>query len=325
MNKFIYILFSFLIITLSCDAPRENPFDPNSVNYYDPASDSVSTKIHILHLSPSTSGIPEVEVFARNIHMLKFTNVSGIAEFIHTPVDSLIIISEHKNYFSDTTVFTELQKQNNLQIRLNAKPEISDLQFTSFFENLNGNESITSLSINTQVYDVDGLADIKQVMIEERDAGFRDTLKLVNTLEQRYAKNFALSEISSELNSAQLPELNFGLIITNENADSIVQTPLKIIRVIAESPVLITPESGSAQTDTVFFQWEEIHLDYEFTFNIVLQRLGGEISSYTQIPCYKTGFTVSGLTAGIYYYNLQIEDNLGNICQSPYISFTYQP
>ena len=307
-----------MLLFSSCDAPRENPFDPN-------ASNSTVTTIQLLHLLPSYSVISGAEVFIPEINQYKISNQAGTVVFTHPKTDSITVICRNDVYFTDTTVFKNLQKNNTFQIRLNTKPQISELQFTSFYENIENHENLTSFSVRTRITDPDGLNDIEAVTIRQEESNYIDTLEVENAIELRFLKNFSLAQVSGSLTPGEVAELNFELSVKNKNTGNILYGPIRIIRIIEENPLLLTPESGSAQSDTVYFSWQKMDLDYDFTYNLVLQRLGGETQTYSSIPASQSDLKVSDLVAGTYFFSLQIQDRPGNICQSPFNSFTYQP
>lgn len=318
MKKAIRFSVLVLLLCFSCDAPRENPFDPNGSN-------SVITTIKLLRLLPSSEVISGAEVFIPEINQYKTSDQTGTVVFTHPKVDSLSVICHCEAFFSDTTVVKNLKKTNAFQIHLNAKPRIGELQFNSFYENIENHENLTSLSIRAQIVEPDGLKDIETVTIRQQDTNFIDSLAVENPVSQIFIKNFSLSQISPSLTVGELAELNFILTIKNTNNDSVRSEPLRIVRVIEENPQLLSPESGSVQSDTVRFRWQTTELDYEFTYNLVLQRLGGETLTYAAIPSTQNEFTVNDLMAGTYFFSLQIQDRPGNISQSPFNSFTYQP
>ena len=318
MNKVLYFSLILFLLFSACDAPRENPFDPN-------ASNAVTTTIQLFHLLPSSTVVSGAEIFIPEINQLKRSDQTGTAVFIHPNMDSITVISRGEAFFPDTTVFNNLSKTNTFQIRLNTKPQISETQLTSFYENIENHNNLTSLSIRTQIIDPDGLNDIETVIIRQEKLDFTDTLEIENASELRFAKSFSLAQISPSLTPGEVTELNFELSVKNKNTESIPSGPLNIVRVIKENLLILSPESGSAQTDTVKFSWQKMTLDYDFTYNLVLQRLGGETHTYNLIPASQNILQVSNLMAGTYFFSLQVQDRPGNICQSPFSSFTYQP
>ena len=318
MNKITPFSLLLFLLFWACDAPRENPFDPN-------ASNSAVTTIQLRHLSPSSKGIAGAEIYIPEIHQLKISDQTGTIVFTHPKIDSLTAICKGDAFFSDTLLFKNLSKTNSFLIRLNTKPQISEIRFTSFYENIENQDNLTSLSVRTKIVDPDGLNDIAAVTIHQEDTGFTDTLRVEDPIEQSFAKNFSLAQISPSLTPGTLAELNFNISVTNANRRCVQSEPVRIIRVIEENPLILTPEGGSMQSDTVYFSWEKTTLDYSFTYTIVLQRLGGEIQTYGSIPSTQNELKVFGLVAGTYFFSLQIQDRPGNICQSSFNSFTYQP
>ncbi len=317
MNKIFRISLLSLLFFWACDAPRENPFDPNGVN-------SVVTTVQVLHLLPSSEAIGGIEIYIPEINQLKLSDQTGAAVFTHPKLDSLTIICRGESFFADTSVFKSLSKSNAVKIRLNTKPQLSEIRFISFYEIIENQENLTSLSIYTKIIDPDGLNDIAAVTIHQQDTNFCDTLLVENPIEQSFIQNFSLSQVSPSVTPGELSELNFEITVQNSGAKRIRFEPVRIVRIIEENPIILSPEDGSVQSDTVYFSWQKVTLDYDFTYTIVLQRLGGTPQTFEAIPSSQTQLKVSGLVAGKYYFSLQIQDRPGNICQSPFNSFTYQ-
>ena len=318
MNKTFFFTLILLLLFTACDAPRENPFDPN-------ASGTAVTTIQLFHLLPSAGVIAGAEIFIPEINQIKISNQSGKVVFTYPKTDSLTVICHCAAFFPDTTVLRNLHKTNTFQIRLNTKPQISNTQLTSFYENIENQTNLTSLSIRTQIIDPDGLNDIETVTIRQAETGFMDTLELEDATQLIFSKSFPLAQISPTLTPGEVAELNFDLFVKNRNAESIQFGPLNIVRIIEENLLILSPEDGSVQTDTVYFNWQKITLDYAFNYNLVLQRLGGDAQIYGAIPSSQAQLKVFGLVAGKYFFSLQIQDRPGNICQSSFNSFTYQP
>jgi len=325
MNKILNALNILLIFSiLACEAPRENPFDPNATNYSD-TSNLATTSLQIFHLPPSLSGIPDITVFAQEINKFAVTDAQGIATIEHTLLDSLTLRFTHDQYFENSSFFNDLGKENNLQFRLNAKPIISNLNLSSVYVNNKDIDNFTSIVLNADISDVDGPMDIQRAAIHLEQYGFVQELENDSGAESEFATSFYLKQVSNQLNPEQVSELDFKLVVKNINSDSISLSPVRIVRVITEQPELLTPSGTIFQTDSILFSWQPIQLNYGFTFNIVLYYSEGqEFIYFSNIPSTHFEYFIKGLAYGHYQAYLQIEDLFGNICQAPFKSFNYQ-
>ncbi len=326
MKYFWYLGFVFLLFVFSCNAPRENPFDPDASNYYNPESDSVTTTIHFLQLAPGSTVIPFVDVLIPQIHFYGSADAYGTLNFVHLPQDSLTIISMKDGFFTDTSHTSLSNKQNTRITRLNSKPVVSSVLFRSFYENDEFIKDITSLEVQAIINDADGLDDILSVHMLQSEFDFDTTLTLTNSINGQFGRKLLLTDISKTLTPEQLPEVIFNLKISNTDQRFIASQPFHVVRVINESPAFTAPPEGSSQQDSVQFEWTPFHLGYTIHYNIVLHRLeSGDEYTFKDIPEDQSVYVVHNLMAGTYFSYLQIEDSFGNICQSSVSNFKFQP
>ncbi len=325
MKQLVYMGL-FLPLFFSCNAPRENPLDPDAANYYNPGSDSIVTEIRYTAGTTNSRIIADVEALIPEIHFFALADANGRIRVTHLPQDSLTVYSIKTGFFKDTTTFaanTALQTQS---VILNAKPETEQIVLRSVYENIESFEDIISIELQARISDADGLEDIRTVRMQQPEFAFDTTLTLTNSLDGTFGRKLFLTEISRELTWEQLPEKPFYIHVTNQDQRSITSGPFRVIRVITESPAFNAPVSGSSLRDSVRFEWTPFHLGYTFYYNVVLNRIeDGSTYTYANIPKEESVYVVRNLPAGNYYSFLQIEDTFGNICQSVATNFTFQP
>ena len=322
LSRFLVLLI--VVFILSCDAPRENPFDPNSKNYFEPKPELVLSQVLVKQLYPPFRPIANVQVIEPNLNLFGTTNAQGIVQFEHKPVDSLIFLVSAQQYFPDTLKFAQKQA-NEYEIFLNAAPQIQNIKFKSFYNNLYDQLSITSIYMEANVTDLDGPIDIDAVYLQNVEYQF-DTLLVrdVNNSDL-FTIEFDLRDISKDLMPAEAPELNFNLIVKNKNSDQVVSGPYIIKRVIQATLVQISPTISEVTQDSVLFKWVDPELSFDYVFNIILLKFPTfEQISYKGIPKGQTSLIVKNLSPGQYNWKLQVEDRLGNICQSNYINFYHE-
>ncbi len=314
----IFRLFFFSLLgigILSCDARRDNPSDPSSPFYVKPRT----IIIHVLHQSPSAEPIANVVVREENLQFSGITDQNGTLSWEYPSADSLVLISEKKGFFSDTTVIYAPQKNTGITIHLDAMPQISALKFTSYFEN---KYDLASTSIYVQIHDEDGQEDIRHVLLSCPQFSFTDTLKA--EIGEKYVGKARLDSISPHLRPAQLPELNFYLIVQDQENQQVKTGPLTIRRVITEDLQLQSPANGATLTDSVYFSWNPVQLDFHFTYNLsLLRQQDYQQIDYKNIAEDQDHFIVKNLDGGYYLWHLEIEDELGNICQSVVYLFNF--
>jgi len=322
--KNITLCIIFILFVISCEAPRENPFDPASPNFKalpNPADTLAVTQLTVHTLNAPFSGISGAMVNEANTHFFGTTDAQGRISWRHVKRDSLRFTVSADGYFTRSTLFSGLGLRNTVELSLNARPQILEMKLNSFYQNT---ANTTYLTLNAIIEDQDGIEDINPVVAQCSDYDFKDTLELENPLTQNFYCQFTANVINDSLSAGQLPELNFVLIVKNLNDDSLVSVPISVKRVIDEYLELLLPVNSSTQSDSVLFRWQRVDLDFPFFYNILLQRLEDDARfNYKNIPSADSTYVVKNLDPGTYFWQLQIEDRPGNICQSLFKSFHY--
>ncbi|WP_457566100.1 hypothetical protein [Caldithrix abyssi] len=313
-----------IVLILACDAPRENPFDPNSSNYYEQKSELIVSRVFVKQLYPPFNPIANAQVIEPNLNLFGTTNAQGVVQFEHKAVDSLLFMVSAEPYFADTLKFSRKQT-NDYEIFLNAKPAVENTKFVSFFNNIYDQFSITSIYMEALITDLDGPIDISSVRLQDETYGF-DTLLVRDANNSDLFKiEFDLRDVSSDLTPEAAPELNFHLIVKNNNDDRVIKGPYVIKRVIQANLVQLSPTISTVTQDSVVFRWVDPELSYDYVFNIILLKFPTfEEIAYKGIPKGQTSLIVKNLSPGQYNWKLQVEDRLGNICQSNYIIFYHE-
>ncbi len=318
----ITTVFISLLMLSSCDAPRENPFDPKAGNYTN--NPHVVSQISVQHLYPPFKPIANAQIILKNLGLFLITDQNGKVTFEHTPVDTLQATITATGYFPREVTLDEAINHTHT-IYLNAKPQITTPRFISNYNNFEQTPSTTSLSFQAHIYDPDSPLDLKAYYLFNSDYHFSIDLNRDANDDEFFARDFYVSQISPELTNAELPELNFFLVVKNLNGDSLISGPYTIRRVIEVELNLLHPADGETVQDSVVFQWINPELSFDYVFNIeILKFPTFESTYYRGIPGETNQFTVKNLAKGRYSWRLEIEDKLGNLCQSYYINFYYE-
>lgn len=328
MNRYSILAKGIILLALwlvvSCDAPRQNPFDPKASNYSDNQQQWVTSEIHVKHLFPPFYPIANVNIMIENLNLFFTTNTQGLVRFDHPPVDSFVVLTDAQDYFNRRFVLTAVPS-HKYTIYLNAKPQVEQVQFISTYTNFEQSNSTTNLSFNATIQDLDGPMDVSKVVLKNDDYHFALELSRDANDNQYFSSDFAVSQISGDLTNAQLPELNFYLVVQNLNGDSLTTGTYSIRRVIETELQLLNPAEGQTVRDSVVFKWVNPELPYDYVYNIQLYQYPTfKQLYYRNIPGDQNQFVVKNLSKGQYSWSLQVQDKLGNVCQSYYISFYYE-
>lgn len=311
-----------LLIGLGCDAPRLNPFDPKADN----ALDIVETRIQVQHFLNPQKGVPGVLAVEPQLQLSGITDVQGRIFWTHPRVDTITVLLTKTGYFPATYRFPILANSNQFVGFLNAKPVIRRLKFVTIH---NVASQVDYIRLETIIDDPDGDADIQEVTLQLPDSGFSKTLaRTDSSFEVLFNKN----QISPQITAGQLPGLNFKLVVYNTNRDSIVEEPLVLRRVITTDLTPLLPNPERAESGSILFTWKAVQLDYPFYFRVVLYASAGtitKIGEFYPIPSTATQFELNdpdflaSLETGTYLWNLEVEDEFGNIAESSVLQFQY--
>ncbi len=317
-------LLFVVLITISCDAPRQNPFDPKASNYSDNQPELITSKIYVKHLFPPFNPIAHANIIIPDLHLFLTTDAQGLITFEHLPVDSFLILTDVEGYFNRQITFKTLPN-NEYTIYLNARPQVEQVQFISTYTNFEQSNSTTNLSFSATIQDPDGPMDVNRVMLKNDSYHFALELKRDANDNSYFSADFAVHDIAKDLSNAQLPELNFYLVVQNLNNDSVTVGSYTIRRVIETELQLLSPAEGQTVRDSVVFKWVNPELPYDYVYNIQLYKSPSfKQIFYRDIAGDKSQFVVKNLSKGQYIWSLQVQDKLGNVCQSYFISFYYE-
>lgn len=323
------IIFCQTLLTLclgmsACDAPRQNPFDPQSDNYID----IMITNIKVLRLYPPNEGVGNINVILDNIKLFGTTNTSGIVEWEHDPVDSLIVVTQGMGYFPDTLTFSTNFQNNQWNVFINAIPQIEN---DKIFSTRDNSSNLTYVSIEAEITDPDGPTDISTAYLTLEENTFTDTLNFDNQL-NRYFAQFNINKLPGGIGAEELPELTFYLVVKNISGDSLISSKYSIVRVIIEDLQPLSPNISEPASGAINFKWGKVNLNYVHYYYVLLFRLDGNvqrIGKFGPFPSDQNYFDLDDpeilneLASGLYLWLLHVEDQPGNISQSNAVNFQY--
>jgi hypothetical protein len=331
LNIFFLLLLSLILMAfLSCEAPRQNPFDPEAENYQEPViPETIVVRIHVVRLYPPNEGIENVRVSLENLDLFKRTDATGLVSWQLEPVDSLEITVNATGYFQDTLSFATNSEDIDTTIKINARPVIDQDKFTSIYTNSGDSDDITRLFIQARITDPDGPTDIKSVTFNLEQDSFSVNLDPVE--DRKYEKNFKLTSLPGDITIAELPELTFSLRVENLIGGSISSSPYSIKRVIDEQLRQVSPNNNQPASGNILFIWEKVNLLYTHFYYVELfswptvQRIGrfGPVSSDQDRFLLDDPEILNELDPGSYIWILQVEDLIGNQCKSTSLVFQY--
>jgi len=309
----------------ACEAPRHNPFDPAADNYRPRAHSTITVR----RLYPPHAGIAEVALREDELQLFGISNAAGVVKWTHDFRDTLRVKASATGYFPTLVKLPATGRENVWDIHLNATPQVSDAKIHSLHNN---SANLTYVMMQAQIRDADGRADLLAAELQLPPTSFRAGLQLDEPMSDAYTTRFNLDRLPGNLSTADLPTLDFILVVKNVNQDSAIFGPFTVRRVITQSLRPLLPNPERPESGSILFTWERLDLPYEHFYYIILFRLEGSpfrLGEFGPIAAAQSSFilddtvVLATLNTGWYLWILQVADRLGNRAESNAISFQY--
>ena len=258
LNKPVFwgILIGWFCCT--CDAPRQNPLDPeNPDNNLAMISGQVETLSHL--------PVSKVNVYWQNDNRYLKTNEQGIFQIENVPPqDGWIHFS--KTGFLDDSIYIEWGKDldRKLNIAFNAKPRLDSLLIYSIIKNKFLNIQELTLNVETIINDPD--KDIDTVYVKNPDLDFNSFLRF-DFSKQMYRRSFSMSELGI-VNVEAVIGHEFQFIVKDEFDHWINLDRMGLKRIIKEQINLESPVGYAIVSSRPTFNWEPINPGYSLTYDI---------------------------------------------------------
>ncbi len=303
-----FILVSGIIFLNSCDAPRENPLDPNSS---DNQLGSIEGTVQTFSL-PYTP-IKDVEVFWKPGNKMVYSDSSGNFLVPSVKTENGQLIFRKAGYHNDTvTVDWAGTRKVNEQVNLNKIPTLDSLSIYSIVQNSANPPSVMSeLVIQTMVKDIDN--DIDTVYV------INDQLGFMKAMDFDIASKTFLTEITpQELGLTDIEQsigLEFDFQVRNVLGEISILPGGGVKRIISSQVTGLLPSNGQAISSVPFdLTWDSFHSGYSFRYKIEISTNDGSqvVFSKDNIPAQDTALTIDSLDAGSYWWVIWVIDNYNN-------------
>ncbi len=317
----IVILILFLY---GCDAPRNNPLDPES--------DTYSRQTEVLQLRSIANPLAPlagITVIAPELGLSAVSDNAGEVLFSHGQAGKYTVTTHHDDYFPLTATITA--GILNPPLLLNARPQISDSEIHSVYNNTNAS---TEYFTSATVTDPDGVNDIRLVVLSIKNSAYRDTFKISDAVKGIFISNQNITHIDPGITAGQLAEFPFHITVYNQNGDSIITETMHVTRVIDKDVHFTEPEPQSRLSGDIVFRWNNVIADYPYTYELEIYVIEDNnflpIQTYTAIPADSVTFTLTDslvlqkLSPVNNFARISMRDNSGNRCFSIPLFFTYE-
>lgn len=311
-----YLLVVLNVGIISCfdDVAHENPLDPHNKNQ----GFIISGKVNTFYAPVRSISNAVITLMPNNNKF--FSGSDGDFEISGLAPGNYTVFCTADGYGRDST-----------QIDLQANMKVSFfLDGLPFFENISLTTIHTShffpvddmffLQIDTQVNDLDGIADIDNVLFDIPEFNVSDTLEI--SLEAGlFTKRLSIDDLP--INTIQtLIGRAFILSVTDDAGITTKSDKSFLTRVIEATPVLNQPQNlQTVPPDSIHFTWEKVRLPYWFSHTLEIFQINqGFLTKTTEInniASIEIDTTIENtFPPGDYVWILTIIDEFGNTSSS---------
>ncbi len=311
VNVFLFAV-SFLI--MSCNAPKNNPLDPNNPNYA-----FVTLTGNVQTFSFPHIGISGVSVYWSSSNVLVNTDNNGnfsIGNIL--PVNGKLIFQ--KNGFRADTINVVWNNSKTLDslVYLFQIPTLDSISiYTVVTNQFTPPGQSYQLIVNSKVSDKDN--DIDTVLVENSQLNLRKPLDFNAT-----SKFYGTVLSTQDLNIADIEQtigLDFNIIAKDHFQNEYNVGSSKVTRVIKNGVSIIYPANDTALSSTPLFMWQRYKTGYPFSYMIEVYTndfansqlvFRGENISSDSVSYQLT----TPLSTKNYYWVIWVIDQFQNRCRS---------
>ena len=310
-------LLILLIISSSCDAPRNNPLDPENPNNQIGSIEGFIRTVKV----PQTP-IDSAKVVWINDGKFVYTNSEGYFRLHNLQQNNGLLTIEKDSYLADTLMidFTD-QSEISRNIFLNAAPILRDLQFFSITINKFPSSQNSSLKVNVDITDAEN--DIDTVYIEN------SSLNISKKLDYNFSTKYYETTIDLEDLNTQSIDIVIGKEFTISVFDAELEKHIvgnaSIKRIIKEEIETKAPLGrDTIETGNPLLEWRKFSPGFEFTYllEIYTDELEEELVWNNELSSDKIEhLTDANLRTGDYFWVIWAIDEFKNRTRSKPASF----
>ncbi|MEN8191539.1 MAG: hypothetical protein ABFS12_01905 [Bacteroidota bacterium] len=314
------LLVCLVILITSCDAPRENPVDPNNPdNNFSSINGVVKTKGYPFN------PIGNVDVFWENDNIIVKTTQNGKYGIPRVTRNNGWLKFHCESYIDDST-YIDWGNSDIIsnEIFLNSKPILDSLEFFSVVKNSwNSATKEHYLKIRVRISDFEGVNDIVNVYVENIE------LYSLKKLSYDYTNNFYEGKLwQSDLGGNSLDGIigkDFRILVNDLDSSTFIIGNTSIKRVINEEIELISPISNEEVNIPFKLNWKRFTPGFNFTYRVEIytnETVQNLVYSRGNIEQDSISYTVnSQIDAGSYYWIIWAIDEFNNQGSSKQGSF----
>ena len=327
LGKYVYVSALLLLLMpalffYSCDAPRNNPLDPQNPNYgYAKLTGTVQT------FSLPFTSIAGVSVTWSPSGRIVTTGTDGKFTISNiAPVNGALIFQK-SGYRSDTVnINWKTLRSINVVVNLNQIPKLDSISiYTAVINQFNPPQPNYELMIRTKISDRDN--DIDSVFVQNSDINFRKALDFNVT-----GKIYQTDINTDEMNIIDIEEtigLDFNIIVKDIFNRYYNIGSGKVTRVIKDGAKIQFPANDTTIVTSPNLLWLRYKPGYPFTYTIEIYTNDFANSQLVlraeNISSDSTSYQVrTTLKSRDYYWVIWVVDNFQNRSRSLPATFRVQ-
>ncbi len=316
---FIPLVLCFVVSACIDNAPRDNVLDPKSGKYLGQGVNKIRGMVHAS--AQRTVALPGAMIILSPGNLFAISATDGSFEFSGLQSGNYSLLCTLDGYRPDSVSVNLPATQQQINFGLNALPGFETIVVTSHhISRWWPLEDAHHLTIETRVFDADGVDEIDSVWMEIPAIAFSETLFTTGVL-GLYQQTVQEAELPVQsMHALEGRALQF---LCRDKAGNVSQSEdIFIVRIIDQVPVLIAPV-GLAPIDSfpAVFSWKQVFVDYDFHYKIEIYRINlgfySLVRTYDNIPFSDTAFEVTEpLPPGDYFWSIYIVDEFGDTSSS---------
>lgn len=254
LYNFIYLIILFWIT--GCEAPHENPLDPENPDYGYFKISGVITE-----LQANNSPVQKAEIVWQAESIIKETDSNGKFEILcNKNINGWLLIS--KEGFTSDSVYIDWKNDKviTVQKRLDAIPVLNSLSFYSIVKN-KYSKAENLLTFEISVTDSDD--DIDSIKIKCSDLGINVSLQ------KQTSKNFSGTFSDADLGLVNFDDVigkSFEVLAKSGDGTEYYLGKSFIARIIKNQIEVISPINSDTVTNTISLKWKRLTPGFNFRY-----------------------------------------------------------
>jgi len=317
LQCYVPFIMILLILSSSCDAPRNNPLDPkNPDNTYYIIQGKIKT------LSLPAHPLENVTIFYVQQALQTTSNTAGDFSLETTKAQDGWLRFHKSGYITDSTFIVWGQSRRiEIEKYLNSEPQLDSLQIYSVILNRYPMLQTEQIVVQAKLSDRDNDIDSVKVNI---DVVSKEQLLQYNVIDKRYEHTFSVFDLGVTKIEALLG-YSFKIMVIDIFKHRFNIGAGIVERIIRDEPLFYSPSGNEITSPTPTLTWERFNPGFDFSYS--LQIYSAEITPQLVWEKHKLSDDQSSYTVDLmlppdeYFWVVWVIDEFGNRARSKPASF----